>query len=117
MLVIPSLPAADLATLYTLAELLILPSLYEGFGYPVLEAQGCRTPVVCANAGSLPEVAGDSAILLDPMDVEGYAAAILRIVDDPAFAAELVRKGEANLTRFEAGDWFASYDAIYRELG
>jgi glycosyltransferase involved in cell wall biosynthesis len=117
MLVIPSLPAADLATLYTLAELLILPSLYEGFGYPVLEAQGCLTPVVCANAGSLPEVAGDSAVLLDPMDVEGYAAAILRIVDDPAFAAELVRKGEANLTRFEAGDWFASYDAIYRELG
>ena len=116
MLVVPSLSASDLATLYTLSEVLLLPSLYEGFGYPVLEAQGCRTPVVCANAGSLPEVAGDSAVLLDPMDVEGYAAAITRILDDPAFAAELVRKGEANLAHFDAADWFASYDAIYREL-
>ena len=116
MLVIPSLPAEDLATLYTTAAVMVLPSLYEGFGYPVLEAQGCDTPVVCANAGSLPEVAGDSAVLLDPMDVEGYAAAIGRIVDDPAFADELVRKGRANLPRFDAADWFAQYEAIYREL-
>jgi glycosyltransferase involved in cell wall biosynthesis len=116
MQVIPSLPADDLATLYTTAAVMVLPSLYEGFGYPVLEAQGCDTPVICANAGSLPEVAGESAVLLEPMDVEGFASAITRILDDPAFAAELVRKGRANLARFDAADWFASYDAIYREL-
>ena len=117
LMIFPSLSAGDLATMYTLAELLLLPSLYEGFGYPVLEAQGCRTPVVCADAGSLPEVAGDSAVLRDPMDVAGYADAILRILDDPAFAADLVRKGEANLRRFDAADWFAKYEAIYREFG
>lgn len=68
---------ADMATLYTTASVLLFPSLYEGFGLPVLEAQMCGTPVVCSNAASLTEVATESSILCDPHDVKGLTGAVL----------------------------------------
>jgi len=72
----------DLPALYTLADLFAFPSLYEGFGLPVLEAMACGTPVVCSNASSLPEVAGEAALLVDPLDVEGWAEAMRRALED-----------------------------------
>ena len=86
-------PAADREALYAGARLLVMPSLDEGFGLPVLEAMAAGVPVVASNRGSLPEVAGDAAILVDAMDVAGLAAAIERVVHDPAYARDLATRG------------------------
>lgn len=84
------------------ATALVFPSLYEGFGLPVLEAQACGTPVICANTSSLPEVAGEGALLVNPLDAGAWAEALRRVVADGALQAALVERGQANLGRF---DW------------
>jgi len=78
------LPAADLARLFRYAQVFVMPSLYEGFGLPLLEAMSCGCAVVTSNAGSLPEVAGTGAQLLDPFDAHGMAKAIASLLYDPA---------------------------------
>ncbi|PDV99082.1 glycosyltransferase family 4 protein [Candidatus Chloroploca asiatica] len=74
-------PEEDLPALYSLADLCVMPSLYEGFGFPVLEAMACGTPVVAANAASLPELVGDAGVLIDPTDVKGLADALGSVLD------------------------------------
>ena len=91
---------ADLPSLYSGSRLCVFPSLYEGFGFPILEAQACGTPVVCSNTSSLPEVAGDAAEFFDPLDVRAISNAISRVLHNGAHRAELVAKGTANLKRF-----------------
>ncbi|MBN1889093.1 MAG: glycosyltransferase family 4 protein [Thermoflexales bacterium] len=92
----------DLPALYTLAELLVMPSLYEGFGLPVLEAMRCGTPVACSNTSSLPEVVGEAALLFDPRDVRSMAEALGRGLSDAALRAELSARGLARAAGF---DW------------
>jgi len=75
-------PNADLPALYRGAELFVFPSLYEGFGLPVLEAMACGVPVACSNTSSLPEVAGPAALQFDPSDEEALADALGRLIDD-----------------------------------
>lgn len=84
---------ADIAALYTGARALVFPTLYEGFGFPVLEAMRCGTPVITSTSSSLPEVAGNAALLVNPRDTDAIAGAIDRIVKDQALQTELVRKG------------------------
>jgi glycosyltransferase involved in cell wall biosynthesis len=84
---------AELETLWALAEAFVFPSLYEGFGLPVLEAMARGVPVACADASSLPEVAGDAALLFDPHDTAAIAAALKRLLDEPALAADLIARG------------------------
>ena len=88
---------ADIESLYRNAGLLLFPSLYEGYGWPPLEAlqQGC--PVVCANTGSLPEVVGDAALFADPADTEQFAVQALRVLNEPELAATLLARGRARL--------------------
>lgn len=86
-------PAEDLPLLYNAADLFVYPSLYEGFGLPVLEAMSCGTPVVASATSSLPEVAGDAALLVDPYDIEGWAEAIYRVLTDTALQQVLREKG------------------------
>ncbi|MBI3263684.1 MAG: glycosyltransferase family 4 protein [Acidobacteria bacterium] len=79
--------------LYRRARLLVLPSLDEGFGLPVLEAMACGVPVVVSTRGSLPEVAGSAGLLIDPEDVDGWAGAIQRMLEDDPFAAASAASG------------------------
>jgi glycosyltransferase involved in cell wall biosynthesis len=91
----------------------VLPSLYEGFGFPALEAQVCETPLVCANSTSLPEVAGDAALLVDPLDVDDLAAAMLRLLDDAELRAALVARGRRNCQRFT---WRSCAQAVLQAI-
>ena len=90
----------DVAAVYSGALALVFPSLYEGFGFPVLEAMRCGTPVLTANTSSLPELAGDAALLVDPLDVQAITNGIARLVDDPDLRADLVRRGCRQVEQF-----------------
>ncbi len=81
---------------------MVFPSLYEGFGLPVLEAMACGTPVITSNITAMPEVAGDAAILVDPLDVASITDAIERIVTDGALRTKLAAKG---LERAKVCSW------------
>lgn len=83
----------DLSSLYSAAQLFVFPSLFEGFGIPVLEAMACGIPVVCSNATSLPEVAGEAAILVTPYCVDEIAEAMYRALTDETLRAILLQKG------------------------
>jgi glycosyltransferase involved in cell wall biosynthesis len=93
-------PDADLPILLSGALAFVFPSLYEGFGLPVLEAMACGTPVVCSNTSSLPEVAGDAALLVDPLDTEALSEGLSRIVQDEALRRDLAERGFAQVQRF-----------------
>lgn len=84
---------ADLPALYSAATLFVVPSLYEGFGIPILESFACGTPVIASNASCLPEVAGDAALLFDPNDEEDLAGALERALSDDALRERMVRRG------------------------
>ncbi len=90
----------ELEGLWGVAELFVYPSLYEGFGLPVLEAMARGVPVACSNASSLPEVAGEAALLFDPHDQDAIAAAIGRLLSDRAESARLRALGSEQATRF-----------------
>jgi len=90
----------DKAALLSGALAFVFPSLYEGFGLPVLEAQACGCPVVCSDTSGLPEAAGEGALLVDPADTAALAGAMARLAGDPALRVSLVERGFANLRRF-----------------
>lgn len=85
------------------ADVFVFPSLYEGFGIPVLEAQSVGTPVVTSNGSSLPEVAGDGAVFVDPLSVEGIAEGIWKVLSDDAFRDGIIERGSRNAKRFSWG--------------
>jgi len=93
-------PDADLAALWSGARAFVYPSLYEGFGFPVLEAMACGTPVICSNVSSLPEVAGDAALQVDPLDTEALAQALHHVMSDDGLCRMLVERGYRQIRRF-----------------
>ena len=88
------------AALLTGAEGLVFPALYEGFGFPLLEAMACGIPVLTSNVSSLPEVAGDAALLVDPVDEDAIADGIARLVTDAALRQRLIEAGSRRVDRF-----------------
>ena len=91
----------ELVALYVLAEALVVPSLYEGFGLPPLEAFACGTPVIASSAASVPEVVGDATLLFDPEDARALAERIGEVGSwDRAERTEQVERGRARLARF-----------------
>ncbi|MFZ0547331.1 MAG: glycosyltransferase family 1 protein [Candidatus Promineifilaceae bacterium] len=90
----------DKAALIYGADVMLFPSLYEGFGFPVLEANACGTAVICSNTSSLPEVAGEACLLVDPQNTAEITAAISRLLSDQSLQQALIRKGLLNAERF-----------------
>jgi glycosyltransferase involved in cell wall biosynthesis len=97
-------PEEDMPDLYAGASVFVFPSLYEGFGFPVLEAMACGAPVVASNVSSVPEVTGDAALLVDPHQPQDFADAILRVRSDPALREQLTERGFARAAKFKWSD-------------
>ncbi len=93
-------PHTDLPALLSGAELFAFPSLHEGFGFPVLEAMSCGVPVVCSYTSSLPEVAGEATMLINPLDTSALAAAMTRLLTDTSLRVNLIARGYLRAQRF-----------------
>ena len=101
--------------MYRLAGVFVFPSLYEGFGLPPLEAMASGTPVVTSNVSSLPEVAGDAALLVDPYDPTAIADGIYRVLNDEQLRRDLRRKGLDRARQFSWETSVGRVREIYRE--
>ena len=109
-------PEATLAVLYRKAAMFVFPSLYEGFGLPPLEAMAAGTPVITSKVSSLPEVVGDAALLVDPMDAGAIADAMARLLDDEALRRDLIRRGHERARAFSWTRSVARTREVYGEV-
>lgn len=100
IIVLGFVPQEDMAALYYLADIFVYPSLYEGFGLPILEAQALGCPVISSNVSSMPEVAGKGAILINPYKINEISNAIELIIKDKDLKRNLIRKGYSNVKKF-----------------
>jgi glycosyltransferase involved in cell wall biosynthesis len=114
-------PDDDLASLFSVATAFVFPSLYEGFGLPVLEAMACGTPVITSNVTSLPEVARGAARLVDPLKVSQITAAMSQLVEDASERARLRRLGFMRAAEYcweaSAGRTLALYEEVIGSNG
>ncbi|MGD1009342.1 MAG: glycosyltransferase family 1 protein [Candidatus Aminicenantales bacterium] len=106
----------DMPGVYAGADVLAFPSLYEGFGYPPLEAMACGTPVVVSNVSSLPEVVGDAALLVPPGDAGAIAGAILRVLTSPELSAKLRQAGRLRVGQFSKERMAREYLDVYEKV-
>ncbi len=109
-------PDADLPAVYAGAQVMAFPSEFEGFGLPVLEAMACGAPVVCSNTSSLPEVAGDAALLVDPLDVNILADALARVLQDAPLREQMRARGLLQAARFSWSRAAEETLAVYRQV-
>jgi glycosyltransferase involved in cell wall biosynthesis len=109
-------PEDDLAALYSLAEVFAYPSIYEGFGLPVLEAMACGTPVVSANSSSLPEVVGDAGIMVAPEDAAGWKETLEQVLRNAALQTELRERGLRRAALFTWEAAALSTREVYRQV-
>jgi glycosyltransferase involved in cell wall biosynthesis len=105
-----------LEALYNRALALLFPSRFEGFGWPILEAQACGCPVICSDRAPLPEVSGGAALLCGADDIEGLADAILTLSNSVELCAGLRQRGEANAARFSRAAMIERFTSLYERL-
>ncbi len=110
------IPYEELPLWYNCADIFIYPSLYEGFGLPPLEAMSCGTAVITSSVSSLPEVVGEAAIAVDPLDVNALADAIARVLNDTALRHQLEAEGPRRAARFSWAEMAASTLRAYRRV-
>lgn len=110
------IPVADLPVLYALAEVFVYPSLYEGFGLPVLEAMQCGTPVVSGGGSAMSEIGGDAAVLVDPRSPLDLSRAILRLLDDEELRLDLRRRGLERASHFSWKKAASQTHAVYEKV-
>jgi glycosyltransferase involved in cell wall biosynthesis len=110
------LPIEDIVRLYSHADLFVFPSLYEGFGMPVIEAMACGAPVVTSDRTALPEVAGDAALLVNPESDEELAETMVRILRDASLRESLRAKGFERARQFTWERAARQTLAVYKEL-
>ena len=111
--ILPDLTDEEMVSLYTACHCFVFPSLYEGFGLPILEAMQCGAPVITANMSSCPEVAADAAILTDPKNYPEISAAIDQICGNESFRQELIRKGSIRCKEFSWNQYGVEMKKIY----
>lgn len=111
-----TVPHADLRALYQAARVFVYPSLYEGFGIPILEAMAAGAPVITSRRAAMPEIAGDAALLIDPLDPAAIAAAIRRLVDDADLADALRAKGRERAAAFSWQRTARETSQVYQRL-
>lgn len=111
-----NLPFSEVVELYRQADLVSFVSLYEGFGMPIIEAQATGRPVITSNRTSMPEVAGDGALIIDPEDVEQIRQAVRQVIADEQLRTELIRKGLKNAERFSPTAVAARYTLLYENM-
>lgn len=109
-------PREDLVALYSLAEVFVLPSLYEGFGFPPLEAMACGCPVIVSNRGALPETVGKAAVLIDPEDLDSFVEAVRSVLTNPQYQRALVEKGLARVKEFSWRTAASKTLDLYKEV-
>ncbi|MFN4227336.1 MAG: glycosyltransferase family 4 protein [Candidatus Ratteibacteria bacterium] len=110
------IPLKDLSILYKYADIFVYPSLYEGFGSPILEAMRCGIPIITSNVSSMPEVAGDAALLINPEDEDDIANAILKLVENRELRENLVKKGFERVKLFTWENTAKQTLKVYKEL-
>ncbi len=108
------IPQAELPLWYNAASWFVYPSLYEGFGFPALQALACGTPAIVSRASSLPEVVGEAALLVDPLDVEAMAATLARALDDASLADSLRQAGPERARQFSWARTAQETVTVYR---
>jgi len=109
-------PLDDLVALYNEAELFLYPSLYEGFGFPIIEAMACGTPVICSAEGALRELSGDAVVSVDPRNVDALCDAVNRVTSDAILRRDLVERGAIRAASFSWNRTAAETLAVYRQV-
>jgi len=105
-----------MAEIYQKADALLFPSTYEGFGMPILEAQLTGRAVITSNYSSMPEVAGESACLVNPFDAKSIREGVLKVMEDDNYRNDLIEKGKENVKRFEARKVAEMYVNLYKQM-
>jgi glycosyltransferase involved in cell wall biosynthesis len=102
--------------LYNYVDCLFFPSLYEGFGFPILESMACGTPVLTSNSGSIPEIAADAAVMHNPLHVIDFCNSLFKILYDQQFRSDLIKKGLINSKKFSWENTAEKTNFIYKNI-
>jgi glycosyltransferase involved in cell wall biosynthesis len=111
-----NIPFEAIVTCYKQADIVCFPSLYEGFGMPIIEAQATGRVVLSSNIGAMKEIAGTGAHMVDPYSLEDIRAGILKIISDTSYRASLIEQGFANASKYSIDNTVSSYMSLYNEF-
>jgi len=113
---ISNLNSEEMKNLYKVVDILIFPSLFEGFGMPIIEAQAMGTPVLTSNLSSMPEVSGDGALFVNPYSVNDIKEGIVKLIEDSSYRSKLIENGFRNCQRFNSKEIANQYYELYKQI-